>query len=290
MPHKLCQTRLLPVWLLVLLMLTSQAQADDRHMEIIPLKHRPAESLIPSLQPLTSGNTSLSAVGNKLIIKASPSDILQLKTLIEELDTPLAQFRISVRSGNQSNIRQYETGFEHQGPNVTSTPTIKRSTNRDGVTIHSETRRSSSKVIVHRNSSLNSNNAQQQVRATEGYPAYIHIGKEVPVSSLIIWDAYDNVGVTRDYKPVISGFYVVPQLSNDDYVVLSLSTQKQSLGNNRQINTQGYQGTVRGRLGEWIQVGGLGQQDNQRETSLNRHYSSNVASSGNLYLMVERVY
>jgi type II secretory pathway component HofQ len=277
------------VCFLLLLTLHPFTLASERHLEIIPLQHRPAETLIPVLMPLTSGETSLSASGNNLIIRATPSELLQLKTLIEEIDQPLAQFRIYVRTGNQSNITQQEYGVGHQGSNFSSTPTIKRSISRNGVIIQNETRHSSSKVVVHRSSTLSSNHSQQQVRATEGYPAYISIGEEIPVTNLTFWDGSDSIVVGKKYKPVVSGFYVTPQLSAADNVVLSLSTQQQSLKNNRRINTQGYTGTLRGRLGEWIQVGGVGQQDRDRENDLNRHYSSKLSNTGNIYLKVERI-
>jgi type II secretory pathway component GspD/PulD (secretin) len=69
------------------------------------------------------------------------------------------------------------------------------------------------------------------------------------------------------YKEIGTGFYVVPRLSGDR-VVLDISPQKERLagGTEQNIETQRVRTTVSGRLGEWIELGGLSQQQEDSET------------------------
>ena len=73
------------------------------------------------------------------------------------------------------------------------------------------------------------------------------------------------------YKDVTSGFYAVAQVHNDN-VTLHVSSQREALSSkgNGTINTGGHMNTVRGRLGEWLQLGGTSDYSKQHSTGTSR--------------------
>jgi hypothetical protein len=72
---------------------------------------------------------------------------------------------------------------------------------------------------------------------------------------------------------VSSGFYVLPRL-NGDQVTLLAATELSSIkpGRHAAANVQGLETTVVGRLGEWMELGGIDQ-------SYNREGHRNFSSS-----------
>ena len=81
------------------------------------------------------------------------------------------------------------------------------------------------------------------------------------------------VNQSIDYYDVGSGFYVLPRL-NGEQVTLLVATELSSLKPAAQATTkvQGLETTVTGRLGEWIELGGIDQ-------SINRGRRQNFSSS-----------
>ena len=68
---------------LLLLPLLALAQQE---MEIVPLRHRTTEQVIPSLQPLVEPGGVLSGFGDQLIIKASRRNLEQLRQALSAID------------------------------------------------------------------------------------------------------------------------------------------------------------------------------------------------------------
>lgn len=274
----------------ILLLISPYLAAENGHTEIIPMQHRPANVLLEDLRPLLDGKVKLTASGNKLIARGPRGEITALKLLVEELDQPLAQFRISIRRGNEASQSRKGISYRHNSENIRLSPAPQTTTiNRDGLTVTRITQSSSNRVVVHRNSSLKGSQSLQQVRATEGYPAYIEIGKKVPITQLLFHSVSHQPVIHQEYQPVVSGFYVTPRMANDRDVLLQLSTQKQSLKHNNQIDVQAYSGTVRGRLNEWIFVGGVSQRDSRSDGGISRWTTGGLSQQGAIYLKVEHL-
>lgn len=277
----------------LLLIGSAGIRAENQTTEVIPMQHRPASLLLDELRPLMDGEVKLTAVGNKLIARGARSEILALKLLIEELDQPLVQFRISVRQDNASRQADRGVRYSHESDHVRlssspqSSPSPQVITKRDGLTVTHTTKSTTNQVMVHRNSRLRGSQSAQEVRATEGYPAYIELGREIPVTRLLFFGASDAVTIHQDYQPVVSGFYVIPTLANDREVLLELNTRKQSVRGKSQIETQSYGGSIRGRLNEWIYVGGVNKRTASGVNGTARHRSSDLSQQGAIYLKVE---
>jgi len=71
--------------LLLALGLLGLARADE--VEVIELKYRTAEQMIPTLSPLVEPGGGLSGRQNMLVIRSSRANIAQLKQVVATLDT-----------------------------------------------------------------------------------------------------------------------------------------------------------------------------------------------------------
>lgn len=66
-------------------------------LEIIPLRHRTADQVLPALRPLLEPGATLSAHGNQLIVRTSPANLAELRRALDAIDRPARRLQISVR-------------------------------------------------------------------------------------------------------------------------------------------------------------------------------------------------
>ena len=106
-------------------------------------------------------------------------------------------------------------------------------------------------------------NASQFVTTVEGSPAWINTGQVVPLANRQIAPTPYGATVVDsiEYRNVGTGFYVTPRVAGDN-VTLEISPYAENLS--RQgggtIDSRGLNTVVSGRLGQWIALGGAGQQ------------------------------
>jgi hypothetical protein len=115
---------------------------------------------------------------------------------------------------------------------------------------------------------LDSDRNTQNLQVLEGSSAFIRTGQSVPVRqplvtrTIINGRVVENVSNTVEYRDVTTGFYVLPRLAGDR-VTLDINPQRDTLARPEQnlprgsVNVQQASTTVSGRLGEWIEVGGV---------------------------------
>lgn len=293
------QNTTITAFALLLIILTPNTWADARQMEVISLQHRPAELIVPALQGVASADTQLTASGNQLIVRATASEMAQLKSLIQQLDQPLAQFRISVRQQGHNNQsgRSVDGSYQYNNPQgdgikVGRTTLDGKPLPSGSTRIQSGSSSHNSSVTVKQYSTRSSSDTTQQLSAVEGYPAYIETGQEIPLLTRY-QDRYGS-SVEQNYQPVVTGFYVTPTLSGSDRVTLDISTSKQSVedgqrrGTNPTINTAGYHSTVTAPLGQWVDLGSTLQGGNTQSSGIVDRHSVNSSESLNLEVKIER--
>jgi len=66
-------------------------------LQVIPLNHRSVDEVIPLIKPMIGDSAVITGSGYKLIVRASPQQINDIKMLLKEIDRPLQQLIISVR-------------------------------------------------------------------------------------------------------------------------------------------------------------------------------------------------
>lgn len=215
--------------LALLTLLTSVAVAAPS-IEVIELRSRSAEEMIPLIQPFAEPGTSLTGTGYQLIIKAEPAQMIQLQGLVHQLDTPLRNLLITVRQVTRAEARESEIGASGKvGSGDSSEVDLRLRVGDERL----------------------SRDGSYRVRTIEGREAFVLVGQRVPYRS-----GYGRYGRAIDYQLVSSGFYVTPHLRGDS-VELEISPREERLQRDASgtVATRSVSTVVRGALGEWIDLG-----------------------------------
>jgi type II secretory pathway component GspD/PulD (secretin) len=284
---------------LVLLCLAPFAQAQQG-MEIIPLRHRTVEQVIPALQPFVEPGGALSGMNNQLILRGSARNREQVRQALAALDTPARRLMIRVSQNRDADSRQQ--GAEVSGNigfgnnvRIIQPSGVGQIEVRRGDSINSSGN-SSINARAYDTRSTRDMRSSQMVQVVEGGRAFIQVGQSLPLPLRQVVLGPNGVVVTDStvYRDVGQGFYAAPQLAGDR-VTLEISPQfdttgsERNLGNAAVVNTQRLSTTVSGRLGEWIELGGSGQQSNGHERGNLGIGTSELRDSRSVWLLVEEL-
>jgi type II secretory pathway component GspD/PulD (secretin) len=156
------------------------AQACGQNaLEIIPLRHRTADQVLPALRPLMEPGATLTGQGTQLIVRTSPGNLTELRRALEAIDRPLRRLVISVRFDDA--LDAAAQGVEAGG----------RVSNR-GTRID---------VRAQDSQSMAAGRVDQRVQVLEGGRAFIFTGQSTPS------------------RETATGFEVIPRLAGDAVLV-----------------------------------------------------------------------
>lgn len=79
-------------------------------LEIIPLRHRTVEQVLPVLQPLLEPGATLTGQRNQLIVRTSPENLADLRRALAAIDRPSRRLVISVRFDDAGSAQSRELG------------------------------------------------------------------------------------------------------------------------------------------------------------------------------------
>lgn len=130
----------------------------------------------------------------------------------------------------------------------------------------------------------------------EGREAYVRVGQSVPVRerqvqrTIVGGQVVERVVDGTQYRDVTTGFYVLPRLSGDR-VTLDISPQRESLSTQIPggVNVQRVVTTVFGRLGEWMEIGGITQDSGGRQSVLLGRTTTASSDNRRVLIRVEEV-
>lgn len=269
----------------------------QQEMEIIPLRYRTVEQVIPALQPFVEPGGALSGMNNQLILRGSARNREQVRQALAAIDTP--QRRLMIRVSQNRDVESRQQGGEVSG-NVGLGNNVRIIQPSGGVVQGSsriEMRRGDSTVTTRVYDTRSSGDARtsQTVQVVEGGRAFIQVGQSLPMPLRQVMLGPNGAVVTEGmvYRDIGQGFYAVPQLAGDR-VTLEISPQfdtpgNQGYGGANSVNTQRVSTTVSGRLGEWIELGGSGQQASGRERGNLGGGASELRDSRSVWLLVEEL-
>lgn len=257
--------------ILIFLAFLLGAPAWAQQMEVIQLKSKTVDEVLPVLLPLVEPNGTLTGMNNQLFLKASPRNRADIKKVLAAIDAPTRRLIIRVSQNRQaeSNERGSEAG---------------------GQVVLGSTRRSNVEARVWDTKSVRGESAAQMVQTVEGGQAFIQVGRSLPVPmrQVVIGPGGAVINETVVYQDVGRGFYAVPRL-NGERVTLDISQQSASQGGYGSINSQRLSTTVSGRLGEWIELGGSGRQASGNQGGGLNLSTSDARDNRSIWLMVEEV-
>mgnify|MGYP007103347609 FL=1 len=207
--------------LTLLCVLLPSLAVGQQEMEIIALRHRTLQEVLPALQPLLEPGGTLSGMNDQLIVRASPRNREQIRQALAAIDTPARRLLIRVRQNRDSGLE----------------------------------------LPAYERRSVQSIDSQQMVQVVEGGRALIQVGRSLPVPlrQLAIGPrgAVFSEGIV--YRDLGQGFYAAPRVVGER-VTLEISPQFDSPGGQGAVERQRLLTTVSGRLGEWLEVGGSSKQ------------------------------
>lgn len=232
-------------WRALLLWLVAAA-ACAQALEVIDLRHRTAEEVIPVLQPLLEPGDALSGSDHKLFVRASANNVAQLRRALAQLDRPPLQWLVSVRRASRRTIeREIATASVAAGNRgaIATVQATDDAAHRQGSSIAS-------------------------VQVLEGGSAFISTGQSVPVVSAVVLGGHRPwIGATASHRDVSSGFLVTPRVAAQR-VTLDIEQHAQWVGASQAVETQAITTQVSGALGEWITLGGVSEPASARSGDL----------------------
>jgi type II secretory pathway component GspD/PulD (secretin) len=153
--------------------------AGQNPLEIIPLRHRTAEQVLPALRPLMDPGATLTGQGTQLIVRTSPANLAELRRALEAIDRPLRRLQISVRFDDalDAALQGVEAGgrISNRGTRVEAQALGSQSTATERL--------------------------DQRIQVLEGGRAFI------------------STGQSNDIRETVSGFEALPRLAGERVIV-----------------------------------------------------------------------
>lgn len=281
--------------LYTLLFVSLSAFANE--LEVIELKHRSADEVLPIIRPLLDKGDVASGMDYQLILRTSPRNLAQIKKLLESIDSAPRNLKITVMQNVDSETVARLTELSGSvGVGRDARVTVPGSGNTSGLNVEAGQGQDRLRAHVISTRSLEDDRKTQQLQVLEGNRALVHSGQSVPVPQRQViqhpWGT--QVIDSTQYQEVSSGFYVLPRV-NGDRVTLEITAQNDSLapnqpaGNFPNTRIQQTSTTVSGRLGEWLVVGGVGQQRNIDDSTISTRSLSDTREQRNVLIKVEEI-
>jgi type II secretory pathway component GspD/PulD (secretin) len=241
--------RLIHTLLMLLLCLSAFAASADE-VEVIPLRHRTIEQIIPTLQPLLDAGGAITGANNALIVRSSRANIEDLKRIVTTLDSLPRRLLISVRQDVSADVARRELQASGTASGAHGSISIGEPPRPD----------SGATVRLLDSSSASDERNVSRVQALEGSPAYIAVGQSIPVpADRVVRTPYgSDVHRSVEYRDLNTGFAVIPRLAGDR-VTLDIAPQRDVPGayGRGSADTQRIVTSASGRLGEWFELGGM---------------------------------
>lgn len=201
--------------LAVLLAFAAAAAAD---FDVIELRHRHADELLPLLAPHLPEAATVTGMADKLVVRAEQAELAALRRLVAELDTPPRTVLLTIRRGSGS---------------------------------------AGGQLRIHRSESAHSDSGEQQLRGLEGRPLQISTRTLLPITDHVAWLGDGGAGTATQTQllELEGGLYALPRLRGDtvEVDILLQDRRRDDPLSARQVVT-----TVNGRTGEWIPFAATG--------------------------------
>jgi type II secretory pathway component GspD/PulD (secretin) len=238
-------------WLFLLLPLVSWAAPTDP-LTTIELKGRSAEEIMPIIRPLLAPKDALSGKDNLIFLRTDPATVEQIRQLLDQIDRPLSNLLITVRTGVDMSREKAQAGVT-------------------GQIVIDDPEQSEVDVRLDKRYKTQTRGSIQQLRVIEGQPAFINIGQAIPYPSGQVrhtpHGSYRNYGI--EYREVPKGFYVLPRLRGDKvFIEINPRSDQLSPEGGGRIDTTSLHTTISGQLGEWIRLGGVDETQQGKQSGI----------------------
>lgn len=272
------------------------AASAQSTVEVLLLKYRKSEQVIPVIQPLLGRDSSITGFQNQLVIRATPAELAQIKRVLADIDTMPKRLLITVRQDADLDRARREAELSGSIGNDNARITVPGSGSRSGgnVTLSDGDDRLRGRVVDSQRST--SSSISQSIQVLEGYSAFIRVGESRPVRSrqvvrtVVNGQIVDRVVEGTDYRDATTGFSVVPRVQGNR-VTLDIDPQRETFEDGRRgtVNVQRVVATVSGRLGEWMDLGGVNESRSDNQSVLLGRSSTSSSERRGVQVKVEEL-
>ncbi len=284
----LISTQIILISFCLLVIGTSIADQNDP-LQIIDLKNRPAEEVIPVIKPMLKPNDAITGTGFQLFIRTDANTLEQVTRLLNVMDKAPRNLIIKVRNNIDAESRSTDL-------NASGNYEIDDDVNV--VVGDRPPREEGTKVRINSTKNRSRNNSEHMIRVIEGGQAFITAGQIRPYEHRTIIrhrygvSVYDSV----DYQDITSGFYVTPRLTGSGNVSLQIQPHYRTTSDDYSYTSDGYRGTVdvqeastvvEAKLGEWIQIGGIDTNAKSKDSGILSTSRDSKDLQCTIYLRVE---
>jgi hypothetical protein len=222
-------------------------------LEILGLRHRTAEQVLPALRPLVEPGGALTGQGNQLLVRTSPGNLAELRRALEAIDQPARRLQISVR---------FDDSFDAS----------RRSLGASGRIGSDESR---VEIRAGQSDWSGGEHVDQRVQVLEGSRAMIYTGQSQPLRERRYIQTpggvvSQEVTVLQDTR---MGFEVVPRLAGST-VQIDIAT------------ANGYT-TASGPLGQWFELGAVAMGASRHGRGIASQSRSNTSETRRAWIKVE---
>jgi type II secretory pathway component GspD/PulD (secretin) len=259
-----------------LLILPAIVAANPTILEVIQLKHRTTDEIIPLIHPFLDKQGALSGMRGRLIIRTTPENLQEIKQLLNEIDSARRRLILTVIQDVDRVTARNLLKLSGKASKGKIRIKVPGSTGHRGLIIGDKYRDDDLKVQVLNRQKLENERNTQHIQVLDGGYASIHIGKSLPIPLRNIIHTPQGTRVIRSvqYHDATTGFTVAPRV-NGNHVTLEIRPQQNTPDRrlSGSINTQRIVTSVSGRLGEWIDLGGSERNKSRQVSTPNSPHS-----------------
>ncbi len=270
------------------LLLASAVQADS--ITTLQLHNRPAEEIIPIIKPMLGAGDVITGQGFKLFLRSSAETLEQVEAMLEVLDAAAKMLQISVLQGSKRDLTALRIGANLQIEGDNSSVDIGSSNDSSAGNVNYDSGNVSGGIDATATRERKHNKPVHRLRVSEGREGFIETGQQIPYFTGVSGVAPGTTVGNTEYKNVTAGFYVLARIHGDS-VTLQISPFKNSLSsaNDGSIATQSANTVVSGRIGEWLQIGGVSEESNSSQSGIGSYSSSQGRKEDRIWIRADLV-
>lgn len=260
--------------LLVLFVIPLPLMAEE--MEIVELRHRLVDDVLPVLQPLLEPNGVMTGMGNQLIVRTSRRNLEEIRRVLAVVDQPPRRLVIRVSQSRSQRGQDSALALSAQGRGMAaSEPGGTR------LTVRGEAHTGALRDQI-----------DQSVQVLDGSPAVIHVGRSLAVPMRRVAVTAQRIEVTErvEYVDIGQGFYATPWL-NGNQVTVEISPYSEELSphNGDELHGRRLSTTVAGQLGDWIELGGSSGQRLATQGGIASRSAGELSDQQSIWLRVDEI-
>ena len=293
-------------WLLFHSFFVGSVSAETE-FKIISLKHRSANDVIPTLEPLMRADEMVTGSDYNLFVRANPDTLANIERMLATLDVARQNLRITISNSDVSDSNQSNlgiSGHQRMGDVEINVPRQNNTvTKSNGQTIT----RQSSGIRVGKQYGLgvdaNARNTQQTTRSQQfvnvqdGAQSFIRVGQIVPFTQrwITITQRYITQQNVTDFREITTGFAVRPRIVGENTTsnqievevtprIAQINTKQNQVG---YVDFQELNTTVRVNRGEWLDLGQLMQNRDEVSGEILRESQNNSYQNTKVMIKVD---